>query len=234
MPAGHGYDPCVRILVVEDEAKLAEVIRRGLLERSYTVDIARSVADAGELASANVYDLIVLDRRLPDGDGAQVARELREGGARTPILMLTARDAVEDRVEGLDAGADDYLIKPFAFPELAARVRALLRRELPERAPVLVVAGLSLDPARHLVTYAGSPIDLSPREFAVLEYLMRRAGEVVTRGDIEEHCWDGDYDGLSNVVDVYIARLRRSTGGKGSPIETVRGLGYRLRAGPAL
>ena len=219
----------MRLLLVEDEARLAAVVRRGLVEHSYAVDVATTSAEALDLAAANEYDAIILDRRLPDGDGAQVAAELRRNGQRTPVLMLTARDTVEERVEGLDLGADDYLVKPFAFPELAARVRALVRRQMPERPPVVSAGKIALDPAAHTATYAGSPIKLAPREFAILEYLMRRKGDVVTRGAIEEHCWDGDYDSFSNVIDVYMARLRQLTGGKRSPFETVRGVGYRLR-----
>lgn len=222
----------MRILLVEDEPGLAQVVRRGLVERAYAVDVSHTVAGALELVQANDYDLVVLDRRLPDGSGDEVCLDLRSRGARTPVLMLTARDAVDDRVGGLDAGADDYLVKPFAFPELAARVRALLRRDAPQRSVMLSAGGISLDPARHVATYAGRPVRLTHREFAVLEYLLRRAGDVLTRGAIEEHCWSGDYDGLSNVVDVYIARLRRLTGGKRSPIETVRGVGYRLQVDP--
>jgi DNA-binding response OmpR family regulator len=220
----------MRLLLVEDEAPLADVIRRGLIEHAYAVDIAGTVAEGHELAVVNEYDLIILDRRLPDGDGAQLAAELRREGQRTPLLLLTARDRVDERVEGLDLGADDYLVKPFAFPELAARVRALVRREMPERVPVLRSGAIELDPAAHQATVSGKPIRLPPREFAVLEYLLRRKGEVVTRAAIEEHCWDGEFDSLSNVVDVYIARLRQLTGGRRSPIETVRGVGYRLRA----
>jgi DNA-binding response OmpR family regulator len=219
----------MRLLLVEDEARLAEVVRRGLIEHSYAVDLAGTRAEALDLVASNDYDAIILDRRLPDGDGAQVAAELRRNGMRTPVLMLTARDTVDDRVEGLDLGADDYLVKPFAFPELAARVRALVRRQMPERQPVLSSGKIALDPASHTATFAGEPIKLAPREFAVLEYLLRRKGDAVSRGAIEEHCWDGDYDSLSNVVDVYIARLRSLTGGRRSPIETVRGVGYRLR-----
>ena len=221
----------MRLLLVEDEARLAEVVRRGLIEHAYAVDLAGTSAEALALAAENEYDAIILDRRLPDGDGAQVAAELRRNGMRTPVLMLTARDTVEERVEGLDLGADDYLIKPFAFPELAARVRALVRRQMPERQPVLSSGKITLDPATHAATYAGQPIKLATREFAVLEYLLRRKGDVVTRVAIEEHCWDGDYDSLSNVIDVYVARLRQLTGGRRSPIETVRGVGYRLRSG---
>jgi two-component system OmpR family response regulator len=219
----------MRLLLVEDEARLAAVVRRGLVEHAYAVDVATTSAEALDLAATNDYDAIILDRRLPDGDGAQVAAELRRNGQRTPVLMLTARDTVEERVEGLDLGADDYLVKPFAFPELAARVRALVRRQMPERPPVLSAGKITLDPAAHAATYSGSPIKIAPREFAILEYLMRRKGDVVTRGAIEEHCWDGDYDSFSNVIDVYMARLRQLTGGKRSPIETVRGVGYRFR-----
>jgi len=221
----------MRLLLVEDEARLAEVVRRGLIEHSYAVDLAGTSAEALDLAAANEYDAIILDRRLPDGDGALVAAELRRNGTLTPVLMLTARDTVEERVEGLDLGADDYLVKPFAFPELAARVRALVRRQMPERQPILSSGKITLDPASHTAIYAGDPIKLAPREFAILEYLLRRKGDVVTRGAIEEHCWDGDYDSLSNVIDVYLSRLRQLTGGRRSPIETVRGVGYRLRNG---
>ncbi len=219
----------MRLLLVEDETRLGEIVRRGLVERGYAVDLATSVAAMLELAFATEYDCIILDRRLPDGDGADACAELRRSGSRARVLMLTARDTVEDRVRGLDAGADDYLVKPFAFPELAARVRALVRRDRPVADPVLAAGGIVLDPAEHRVTYEGLPVSVAPREFAVLEYLLRRRGEVVTRATIEEHCWDGDYDGLSNVIDVYIARLRRLTGGRSSPIETVRGVGYRVR-----
>jgi DNA-binding response OmpR family regulator len=142
----------MRLLVVEDESRLAEVIRRGLVENAYAVDVAGTAADALDLAVANDYDLIILDRRLPDGDGAQVTAELRRNGLRTPVLLLTARDAVEDRVEGLDLGADDYLVKPFAFPELTARVRALVRREMPEREPILRAGQIAIDPAAHSAT----------------------------------------------------------------------------------
>jgi DNA-binding response OmpR family regulator len=228
--SGHTIET-MRLLLVEDEPRLAEVVRRGLIEHSYAVDLAGTSAEALDLATVNEYDAIILDRRLPDGDGAQVAAELRRNGMRTPVLMLTARDTIEERVEGLDLGADDYLVKPFAFPELAARVRALVRRQMPERDPVLSSGKLTLDPAKHAATYAGAPIKLAPREFAVLEYLLRRKGDVVTRAAIEEHSWDGDYDSLSNVIDVYVARLRQLTGGRRSPIETVRGVGYRLRDG---
>jgi DNA-binding response OmpR family regulator len=219
----------MRLLLVEDEARLAEVVRQGLIEHSYAVDLAGTSAEALDLAASNEYDAIILDRRLPDGDGAQVAAELRRNGMRTPVLMLTARDTVDDRVEGLDLGADDYLVKPFAFPELAARVRALVRRQMPERQPVLRSGNIILDPASHTASYADAPIKLAPREFAVLEYLLRRKGDAVSRGAIEEHCWDGDYDSLSNVVDVYVGRLRSLTGGRRSRIQTVRGVGYRLR-----
>ena len=154
----------MRLLLVEDEVRLAEVVRRGLIEHSYAVDLAGTSAEALDLALVNDYDAIILDRRLPDGDGAQVAAELRRNGTQTPVLMLTARDAVEDRVEGLDLGADDYLVKPFAFPELAARVRALVRRQMPERQPVLSSAKITLDPASHTATYAGAPIKLAAIE----------------------------------------------------------------------
>jgi len=220
-----------RILLVEDETGISDFLTIALRGEGYEVDVAATVAEAWAHLDAHRYALVIADWRLPDGDGAQVAAELRRNGMRTPVLMLTARDTVEERVEGLDLGADDYLIKPFAFPELAARVRALVRRQMPERQPVLSAGKITLDPASRIATYDGAPIKVPTREFAILEYLLRRKGDVVTRVAIEEHCWDGDYDSLSNVIDVYVARLRQLTGGRRSPIETVRGVGYRLRDG---
>src|SRR6267378_2312482 len=221
----------MRILIVEDEPKLARLLARGLHEEGHAADTAATGEEALWMAESAAYDAIVLDVMLPGLDGFAVCRTLRERQVWTPVLMLTARDAVEDRIEGLDSGADDYLLKPFAFPELAARVRALVRRQMPERQPVLSSGKITLDPASHTATYDSAPIKVAPREFAILEYLLRRKGDVVRRGEIEEHCWDGDYDSLSNVIDVYVARLRHLTGGRRSPIETVRGVGYRLRNG---
>jgi len=224
----------VRVLIVEDEAKLAAIIRRGLRAAGHAADIAARGKDALWMAGATEYSAIVLDLMLPDVDGFEVSRRLREAGRWSPILMLTARDAVADRVSGLDAGADDYLTKPFSFAELLARLRALMRRGAAERPPVLRVGDLALDPAARSVVRDGSSIDLTAREFALLEYLMRHRGEVLTRTQLIEHVWDFAYEGDSNVVDVYIRYLRNKVDrpfGR-DQIETVRGAGYRLRAEP--
>ncbi|HET8525703.1 MAG TPA: response regulator transcription factor [Actinomycetota bacterium] len=223
----------MRVLVVEDELKMAGLLKRALEEEGYAVDVAGRGEDALWFGTENPYDAIVLDVMLPDLDGFEVSRRLREAGRWSPVLMLTARDAVADRVAGLDAGADDYLTKPFSFAELLARLRALVRRGAAERPPVLRVGDLSLDPARRTVTRDGTSIDLTAREFALLEYLMRRAGEVLTRTQLIEHVWDFAYDGDSNVVDVYIRYLRNKVDrpfGRDS-IRTVRGAGYRLDDG---
>jgi two-component system, OmpR family, response regulator len=223
----------MRVLVVEDEVKMAGLLKRALEEEGYAVDVAGRGEDALWFGTENPYDAIVLDVMLPDLDGFEVSRRLREAGRWSPVLMLTARDAVADRVAGLDAGADDYLTKPFSFAELLARLRALVRRGVAERPPVLRVGDLSLDPARRTVTRDGASIDLTAREFALLEYLMRHAGEVLTRAQLIEHVWDFAYDGDSNVVDVYIRYLRNKVDrpfGRDS-IRTVRGAGYRLEDG---
>jgi two-component system, OmpR family, response regulator len=223
----------MRVLVVEDELKMAGLLKRALEEEGYAVDVAGRGEDALWFGTENPYDAIVLDVMLPDLDGFEVSRRLREAGRWSPVLMLTARDAVADRVAGLDAGADDYLTKPFSVAELLARLRALVRRGAAERPPVLRVGDLSLDPARRAVTRDGVSIDLTAREFALLEYLMRRAGEVLTRTQLIEHVWDFAYDGDSNVVDVYIRYLRNKVDrpfGRDS-IRTVRGAGYRLEDG---
>ena len=222
----------MRILVIEDELKMAGLLRRGLVEAGYAVDVASSGADGLWAAGENPYDAVVLDLMLPDMSGLEICRELRRRGFWVPVLILTARDGVPDRVAGLDAGADDYLTKPFAFGELFARIRALLRRGPSERPAVLRVGDLELDPAARTVARRGIQIDLTAKEFAVLELLMRRAGEVLTRTRILEHAWDFAYDGDSNVVDVYIRYLREKVDrpfGRKS-IETVRGSGYRLQA----
>jgi two-component system OmpR family response regulator len=223
----------MRVLVVEDEVKMAGLLKRALEEEGYAVDVAGRGEDALWFARENPYDAILLDVMLPDLDGFEVSRRLREAGRWSPVLMLTARDAVADRVAGLDAGADDYLTKPFSFAELLARLRALVRRGAAERPPVLRVGDLSLDPARRTVTRDGASIDLTAREFALLEYLMRHAGEVLSRSQLIEHVWDFAYDGDSNVVDVYIRYLRNKVDrpfGRDS-IRTVRGAGYRLEDG---
>jgi two-component system OmpR family response regulator len=225
----------VRILVVEDERKMGGLLRRGLEEEGYAVDLVQTGAEAVWAGTENPYDAIVLDVMLPDVDGFEVCRRLREADRWAPIIMLTARDAVVDRVAGLDVGADDYLAKPFAFSELLARLRALIRRGPGERPAVLRVGDLALDPASHRVTRGSAAVELTGKEFALLEYLMRRPGEVVSRTQILEHVWDFGFDGDSNVVDVYIRYLRQKVDrpfGQDT-IETVRGSGYRLREAAA-
>jgi len=222
----------MRILVVDDDRRLCAVIKRGLLEEAYAVDLAYDGEEGAYLAEVNPYDLIVLDIMLPNKDGIQVCRELRAKKVNTPILMLTAKDTVEDRVNGLDTGADDYLVKPFAFNELLARVRALLRREGMSKSPELRVGDLTLNTLTRQVWRGQRPIELTTKEYVILEYLMRHPNVVVTRTMIEEHAWDYDFDSLSNLVDVYIRRLRRKIDSEGedSLIQTVRGAGYRLKA----
>jgi two-component system OmpR family response regulator len=210
---------------------MAGLLKRGLEEEGYAVDVHRTGSDALWAGAENPYDAIVLDVMLPDFDGFEVCRRLRAGGHWAPVLMLTARTAVADRVAGLDAGADDYLIKPFSFGELFARLRALVRRGAGERPAVLRVGDLVLDPASRRVTRAGLAVELTAKELALLEYFMRRPGEVLTRSRIIEHVWDFGYDGDSNVVDVYIRYLREKIDRpfRRDTIETVRGTGYRLR-----
>jgi two-component system, OmpR family, copper resistance phosphate regulon response regulator CusR len=221
----------MRILLVEDEPSAARFIAKGLREASYAVDVARDGEAASDCCAQNDYDAVVLDLMLPKKDGMTVCRELRAGGSDVPILMLTARDAVESRIEGLDAGADDYLTKPFDFRELLARVRALTRRE---RRPVvsdrLSVRHITIDVPSRRVWRHGVEVALTTREFALLEYLVRRSGEVVGRADIAEHVWDEHYDVFSNVVDVYIQRLRRKLDDPEteSLIRTRRGQGYQV------
>jgi two-component system, OmpR family, response regulator len=224
----------VRVLVVEDEEKMATLLQRGLREEGYAVDVASDGREALWLATENGYDAIVLDIMLPDVDGFEVCRKLRESGRWSPVLMLTARGGVADRVTGLDAGADDYLTKPFSFAELLARLRALLRRAAAERPAVLRVGDLELDPATRRVVRNGASVDLTPREFALLEFFMRHPGEVLSRTRLTEHVWDFAFEGDSNVVDVYVRYLREKVDrpfGRDS-IETVRGAGYRLREEP--
>ena len=220
----------MRALVVEDETKMAGLLKRGLEGERFAVDLAASSEDAVWRASESAYDVIVLDVMLPDGDGFEVCRRLREKEIWAPVLMLTARGSVDDRVRGLDSGADDYLAKPFAFPELFARIRALIRRGVTERAAVLQVGSLELDPATHEVRCGTVGIELTAKEHALLEYLMRHTGEVVSRSQIIEHVWDWAYNGASNIVDVYVGYLRaKLPSDSGAPvIETIRGVGYRL------
>jgi two-component system OmpR family response regulator len=220
----------MRILLVEDEVKMARALRRGLEQEGHAVDVAADGNDGLSKALEYEYDAVVLDVMLPGRDGYSICRELRSSGRWSPVLMLTARDAVDDRIRGLDAGADDYLVKPFAFGELLARLRALVRRGPSERPPMISVGDVELDPAAHTVTRSGRPVELSAREFALLEFLMRHPGEVLSRTRILEQVWDYSYSGFSNVVDVYVAYLRRKLERPfGSPlIRTVRGVGYAL------
>jgi two-component system OmpR family response regulator len=224
----------VRVLVVEDERKMADLLRRGLEEEGYAVDTAGDGQEALWLAGENAYDAVVLDVMLPDLDGFEVCRRLRDAGSWSPVLMLTARDAVADRVSGLDAGADDYLTKPFSFAELLARIRALVRRGAAERPPVLRAGDLTLDPATRRVARGEAPIELTAKEFALLEYLMRHRGDVLSRTRLIEHVWDFAYEGDSNVVDVYVRYLREKVDRPfgADSIETVRGAGYRLKEEP--
>jgi len=221
----------MRVLVVEDDVKMAGLIRRGLAEEGLSADVALTGDDALWMAAATDYDAIVLDVMLPGTDGFAVCRRLREDGRWSPVLMLTARDAVEHRVSGLDAGADDYLTKPFSFAELLARLRALARRPPLERPTVLEVGDLRLDPATRHVWRGETEIGLSAKEFALLETFMRRPGQVLSRYQLLEHCWDYAYENRSNVVDVYVRYLREKIDRPFgvSSIETVRGAGYRLR-----
>jgi two-component system, OmpR family, response regulator len=222
----------MRVLIVEDEVKMAGLLQRGLREDGMAVDVADQGEDAVWMAGATDYDAIVLDVMLPGLDGFEVCRRLRADGVSSPVLMLTARDAVDDRVRGLDTGADDYLVKPFSFPELTARLRALSRRGPIERPPVLAAGDLCLDPSARRVWRGDVDIELSAREFALLETLMRHPGQVLDRLQLLDHVWDSDYENRSNVIDVYIRYLREKVDrpfGVES-IETVRGAGYRLRS----
>ncbi len=222
----------MRILVVEDKRRIAAIIKRGLEEERYAVDIAYDGQEAMDWAAVAEYDLIVLDVLLPKKDGIQVCRELGAQGSKVPILMLTARDAVKDRVRGLDSGADDYLVKPFAFRELLARLRALLRRRGETKTACLQVSDLTLDTLAHRATRDGRVIELTAREYALLEFLMRHPRQVLSRTQIAEHVWDYDFFSSSNVVDVYIGYLRRKIdrGVDFNLIHTVRGSGYKIEA----
>src|SRR5437867_2203984 len=224
----------MRILVVEDERKVASFIRQGLEEEGHAVEVARDGAEAVDLLSGPPYDLIVLDVMLPRRDGFAVLRELRGHGVATPVLMLTAADAVADKVTGLDLGADDYLTKPFAFAEFLARVRALLRRGSDQRPPVLRIADLTLAPATRYVTRGARRVELTTREYALLEYFMRRTGRVLTRPMIAEHVWGIDFDHESNVIDVYVGYLRKKVDQDGETrlLHTVRGAGYVMKDEP--
>jgi two-component system, OmpR family, response regulator len=218
----------VRVLVVEDEAKLASLLRQGLRRRGMGVDIASTADEGVRRATTTNYDVILLDVMLPGFDGFEVCRRLRSHEVWSPTLMLTALDDVEDRVRGLDSGADDYLAKPFSFDELLARMRALVRRGAPPRPTLLTAGELRLDPAARRVWRAGTELSLTTREFAMLEMFMRRPGEVLTRFELLEHVWDDSYENRSNVIEVYVGYLRDKLDREA--IETVRGAGYRLRA----
>jgi heavy metal response regulator len=221
----------MRILVVEDEKKVAGFMKKGLGEEGYAVDVAGDGREGLTMALDGVYDLIILDINLPKMDGLSVLREFRQSRGKTPVLLLTVRAAIEDKVLGLDTGADDYLAKPFAFQELLARIRALLRRRGEIGPPRLQAADLTLDPARRVVSRGAERIDLSTKEFALLDYFMRNHGRVLTRTMIAEHVWDYDFDPMSNIIDVYVNYLRKKIDSGREPklIHTVRGVGYVLQ-----
>jgi two-component system copper resistance phosphate regulon response regulator CusR len=223
----------MRILLVEDEPAAAQMLAKGLREQTYAVDLAADGEAALYLASINAYDVILLDINLPIKNGLEVCRGLRESGSAVPVLMLTARDSVQDRIAGLDTGADDYLTKPYSFNELLARVRAITRRGPTLSSDILTVADLVLDRKSRKVTRNDAPIDLTAKEYALLEYLMRRAAEVVGRADIAEHVWDENFDPFSNLIEVYIQRLRRKIddGHTQKLLRTRRGEGYVLTSG---
>lgn len=222
----------MRILVVEDEKQLASVIRRGLQEQGYAVDVAHDGDEGQYYAESTPYDLILLDIMLPKKDGLQVCKELRAKKMTVPILMLTAKDKVENRVQGLDCGADDYVVKPFAFPELLARIRALLRRDANIKTPQIRVGDLLLDPVTRQVKKGNREITLTSKEYTLLDFFMRHPNMLLTRTTLEQHAWDYEFDSESNLIDVYIRRLRSKIDSQGRPslIETARGAGYRLRS----
>ncbi len=220
----------MRLLLIEDDAKAVQLLAQGLKEEGWVVDSTSSATGGDELVTTNDYDVIVLDWLLPDRDGIDLCRELRARGVATPILVTTARDAVEHRVAGLNSGADDYLVKPFAFVELLARIQALLRRSASTRAPLLVVEDLVLDPSSHWVTRSGASISLTPKEYALLEVLMRQPRRVVTRAELAERVWETESEAMANLVDVHISNLRRKIDrGRSTPlIHTVRNHGYLI------
>ncbi len=222
----------MRLLVIEDEKKVARFIKKGLEEEGYAVDLAFDGEEGLAMVLDQVHDLIILDIALPKIDGLQVLKKLRERNIRTPVLLLTVRATIEDKVLGLDFGADDYLTKPFAFQELLARIRALLRRKAEAGPPLLRIEDLVLDPSRHLVIRGGERIDLTSKEFALLEYLMRNVGRVLTRAMISEHVWNYDFDTETNIIDVYVNYLRRKIDSRREKrlIHTVRGSGYVLKS----
>ncbi|TSC87821.1 MAG: Response regulator receiver protein [Microgenomates group bacterium Gr01-1014_16] len=219
----------MRVLLVEDERRLSGVLKKGLEEDGFAVDAAFDGEEGLFLAQSEDYDLILLDVMLPKMDGIEICRRLRSQNVKTPVLMLTAKSQVEDKVAGLDSGADDYLTKPFAFLELRSRIQALLRRSRQEPSPLLSLADLELDPIKHKVVRAGRLVELTPKEFAVLEFLLRRKNEVVTRTMITEHVWDYNFEGMSNVVDVFMAAIRRKIDNREAVklIHTIHGVGYK-------
>ncbi len=221
----------MRVLVVEDDQRLAALLRQGLKEQGYGVDLAKDATQGFDMAMAYPYDAMLLDVMLPGRSGLDVLRDLRARGSRSPILVLSARSAVGDRVRGLDLGADDYLSKPFEFQELLARLRAIMRRPAVEPRTTLKAGDLAMDVARREVSRGGRPLDLTAKEFALLEYFLRKKGLLLTRSMILDHVWDSDYDGGSNLVEVYVNYLRRKTEQSDAPrlIQTVRGAGYVLK-----
>lgn len=220
----------MRILSVEDDKQLSQVLKKALEEDGFAVDVANDGQEGNFLALNEAYDLVILDQRLPLMDGLTILKNLREKGMATPVLLLTGKDTEQDKVEGLNAGADDYLTKPFSLQELRARVQALLRRSFREPAVVLAVGNLTLDPRTHQVMRDGQPLNLSPKEFAILEYLMAHKDEVVSRTELLEHVWDYNYDGISNVVDVFMSYLRKKVdnGSQDKLIQTVHGVGFKI------
>ncbi len=220
----------MRVLVIEDEPKVADAIGRGLRTHGYAVDISADGLDALSMATEYEYDVIVLDLMIPGIDGVDVCSELRARGRWAPVLMLTARGSVQDRIRGLDAGADDYMLKPFVFGELLARLRSLIRGRIGERPVVLHVGDVVLDPVRHLVQLEGRQVDLSPREFAMIECLLRHKGQALTRNQLLDHAWPYDSEVTPAIVDTYVYFLRRKLGVASDRIETVRGVGYRMAA----
>ena len=220
----------MRLLLIEDDAKLSRLLVRGLREEGFAVDATADGADGAWRAVENEYDGVILDVNLPGMDGFQVLEKMRAKGRRTPVLMLTARGALQDRLRGLNGGADDYLKKPFDFEELLARIHALLRRAAPEQEVLLRTGDLTLDPLKREVIRGGRGVDLTAKEFAILEYLLRHKGRVVSRTTLSEHAWDENFDAMSNVVDVTVYRLREKIHALGTPlVHTVRGAGYVLR-----
>ena len=224
----------MRILVVEDERRLATIIKKGLTEEGFAVDIAYDGEEGLYLAESETYDLIVLDVMLPKKDGLTMCRELRGKNIKTPVLMLTAKTTVEDRVAGLDSGADDYLAKPFSFLELRSRIQALIRRSRQDPSPLLTVADLTVNPIQHTVERSQKDIKLTPKEFAILELLLRHKDEVVSRTMITEHVWDYNFDSMSNVVDVFVASLRKKIDKDATIklVHTVHGVGYKVSKKP--